>query len=102
MLNYPNINPVVLHITDTLQIRWYGMMYLIGFAIAWMLIRLRTKQIPSWENTDRLNDLIFYSALGVVLGGRIGYMLFYALPDWFSFIRSYLKFGKAVCRFMAV
>lgn len=84
MLQYPNINPVILHITDTLQIRWYGVMYLIGFALGWLIIRLRTKHLIGWEKTDRLNDLIFYSALGVILGGRIGYMLFYSLPNWLS------------------
>jgi len=82
MLQYPNINPVILHITDTLQIRWYGVMYLIGFAACWLAARVRTKNLPGWETTDRLNDLLFYTALGVILGGRIGYMLFYALPDW--------------------
>jgi phosphatidylglycerol:prolipoprotein diacylglycerol transferase len=84
MMQYPNINPVILHITDTLQIRWYGVMYLIGFAASWLVIRLRTKHLPGWETTDRLNDLLFYTALGVIFGGRIGYMLFYALPDWLS------------------
>jgi phosphatidylglycerol:prolipoprotein diacylglycerol transferase len=84
MIQYPNINPVILHVTDTLQIRWYGVMYLIGFAASWLALRLRTKHLPGWETTDRLNDLLFYTALGVILGGRIGYMLFYALPDWLS------------------
>lgn len=84
MLPYPNINPVLLHITDALQIRWYGLMYLIAFALSWILIRIRTKKLAGWETTERLNDLIFYTALGVVLGGRIGYMLFYALPDLLS------------------
>ncbi len=84
MLEYPNINPVILHITDTFQIRWYGVMYLVGFAAGWVLLRLRTKSLPGWETTDKLNDLLFYVALGVILGGRIGYMLFYALPDWLA------------------
>jgi phosphatidylglycerol:prolipoprotein diacylglycerol transferase len=82
MLQYPNINPVILHITDSLQIRWYGVLYLIGFACCWALTRLRTKSIPGWESTEKLNDLLFYTALGVILGGRIGFMLFYAFPDW--------------------
>ncbi|MBS0290429.1 MAG: prolipoprotein diacylglyceryl transferase [Proteobacteria bacterium] len=84
MLQYPEINPVILHITDALQIRWYGVMYLLGFGICWLAIRLRTKTLPSWKTTDKLNDLIFYSALGVILGGRIGYMLFYSLPNWIA------------------
>lgn len=91
MLQYPNINPVILHITDALQIRWYGVMYLIGFALAWLIIRLRTKTLPGWQSTEKLNDLIFYSALGVILGGRLGYMIFYALPDWLASPSEFFK-----------
>jgi phosphatidylglycerol:prolipoprotein diacylglycerol transferase len=79
MIPYPDINPVIFRITDALQIRWYGLMYLIGFSLAWLIMRLRTKNIPGWENTERLNDLIFYAATGAILGGRIGYCLFYNL-----------------------
>ncbi len=82
MIEYPNINPVILHINDTFQIRWYGLMYLVGFAACWLAARLRTRTLPGWESSERLNDLLFYTAMGVVLGGRIGYMLFYGLPDW--------------------
>ncbi len=81
MLNYPNINPVVLHITDTLQIRWYGLMYLLAFALGWCILRARTQSLPEWDK-DKLSDLLFYTALGIILGGRIGYMLFYSLPEW--------------------
>lgn len=82
MLKYPEINPVILHITDQLQIRWYGVMYLIGFLCCWLLLRHKTKSFPGWETADRVSDLIFYNALGVILGGRLGYILFYALPGW--------------------
>lgn len=82
MINYPHINPVILHISDAFQIRWYGVMYLIGFLAGWGLLRLRTRTYPGWENGDKLNDLLFYTALGVILGGRLGFMLFYSLPEW--------------------
>lgn len=84
MLTYPNIDPVILRITDSLQIRWYGVMYLIGFAACWLVARIRTKKLPGWESTDRLNDLLFYTALGVVLGGRLGYTLFYGFSNWLA------------------
>ncbi len=84
MLQYPNINPVIFHITDALQIRWYGVMYLLSFAAGWLLLRIRTRKLAGWETTEKLNDLIFYTALGVVLGGRIGYMIFYQLTELFS------------------
>lgn len=80
MLKYPEINPVALHITDTLQVRWYGIMYLLGFAGCWLILRHRTKKFPGWETNERVSDLIFYNALGVILGGRLGYILFYSLP----------------------
>ena len=85
------INPVILHLTDTLQIRWYGVLYLIAFSLAWLVVRLRTKQLPGWETTESLNDLVFYSAIGVIIGGRLGYMLFYAFPEWISSPLELLK-----------
>lgn len=82
MLTYPTIDPVIWRITDTVQIRWYGMMYLVGFMACWIAARARTKRWAGWESPDRLNDLLFYTALGVVLGGRVGYVFFYAFPQW--------------------
>lgn len=84
MLNYPNINPVLLHLTDTFQVRWYGLMYVIGFFMAWVLLRYRTKNLPGWQNYDTINDLFLYCIMGVLLGGRIGYMLFYDLLGWIN------------------
>jgi len=80
MITYPEIDPVILRITDTLQIRWYGVMYLVSFALAWVVLRVRTRGLPGWENTEKLNDLIFYAAIGAIAGGRLGYCLFYQLP----------------------
>lgn len=74
MLSYPEIDPVALAI-GPLKIHWYGMMYLIGFVGAWLLGNLRAKKI-GWTS-NHIDDLIFYAALGVVVGGRAGYVLFY-------------------------
>lgn len=81
MLNYPDISPVALSI-GPLQIHWYGIMYLLGFGMAWGLARLQVKQqnLP-WTKAE-ISDLIFYAALGVVIGGRLGYMLFYDFAAW--------------------
>lgn len=77
MWHYPNINPIALQI-GFIKIRWYGLMYLIGLLAAWVLLLYRSKKRPELNWTpDQISDLIFYGALGVVLGGRIGYMLFY-------------------------
>src|SRR5512139_2743465 len=90
MFVYPNPDPIVLSI-GPLHVRWYGLMYLVGFLAAWWLARRRAASPRStWSPTD-VDDLIFYCAVGVILGGRLGWMLFYGterlLTDPFSAIR---------------
>lgn len=79
MLQYPHINPIAFHI-GPLPVHWYGLMYLFGFIIGWWLLIWRVKRFNYGMNTEMVSDLVFYVALGVILGGRIGYMLFYDLP----------------------
>ena len=62
-------------------IRWYGIMYLIGFAATWWLGHRRSRRPDSPITATQLDDLVFYGALGVILGGRAGYMLFYGLEQ---------------------
>ncbi|WP_448510150.1 prolipoprotein diacylglyceryl transferase [Immundisolibacter sp.] len=76
MLHHPAIDPVALQL-GPLAIRWYGLMYLVGFAAAWWLGRRRVQRRGSGWQVSELGDLIFYCAVGAVLGGRIGYVLFY-------------------------
>jgi len=76
MFVYQNPDPVALAI-GPLHVRWYGLMYLVGFAAAWWLARRRAARPGStWTPLD-VDDLIFYLALGVILGGRLGWMFFY-------------------------
>ena len=76
MLTYPQIDPVAFSL-GPLAVHWYGIMYIIAFGGAWYLARLRAaKASPVWNN-EQISDLIFYGAVGAVLGGRIGSMLFY-------------------------
>lgn len=82
MLNYPHINPVAFEI-GPLQLRWYGLMYLAGFALAWILARYRAGKPGSGWTKAELPDLITFCALGVIIGARVGYVLFY---DFSSFI----------------
>ncbi|MGB0237312.1 MAG: prolipoprotein diacylglyceryl transferase [Cycloclasticus sp.] len=79
MLTYPNIDPVALSL-GSIKIHWYGLMYLVGFVGAWLLGRFRAKK-NGWA-AEEIDDLIFYAAMGVVLGGRIGYVLFYNFPTF--------------------
>ena len=81
MIPYPEIDPVALAL-GPVKIRWYGLMYLIGFTIAWLLARHRAKQPAFGWKVEWVDDLIFYLALGLILGGRIGYILFYNFADW--------------------
>ena len=79
MLTYPQINPIAFSI-GPLKVHWYGIMYLIGFASAWLLALYRAKKSSDEWTYDQVGDLIFYGAIGVILGGRLGYVLFYNLP----------------------
>ncbi|ORU91369.1 MAG: prolipoprotein diacylglyceryl transferase [Cycloclasticus sp. symbiont of Poecilosclerida sp. N] len=74
MFIYSQIDPVALAL-GPVKVHWYGLMYLLGFAGAWILGRVRAKK-TGWTD-KQIDDLIFYAAMGVVLGGRIGYVLFY-------------------------
>jgi len=76
MITYPHINPVALDL-GVVKVHWYGLMYLIGFAGAWWLGVKRASLADSGWKKDEVADLIFYGALGVIIGGRVGYILFY-------------------------
>jgi phosphatidylglycerol:prolipoprotein diacylglycerol transferase len=76
VIEFTSIDPVAIRI-GPLAVRWYGLMYLIGFAGAWWLGRRRASRPGSPVGPMQMDDLLFYGALGVILGGRIGYMLFY-------------------------
>jgi len=76
MLRYPEIDPVALAI-GPLSIHWYGIAYALAFICAGGLAFLRSRQPWSPIGTKQIEDLIFYSALGVIIGGRFGYVFFY-------------------------
>lgn len=83
MLVYPHIDPIALQI-GPLAIHWYGLMYLAGFGLAWLLGRWRIHHHPCGLTLNDLEDLIFYGVLGVVVGGRLGYVLFYKPEDYLA------------------
>jgi len=81
MLTYPVFNPVAIKL-GPLKVHWYGLMYLVAFGVAWWLAKLRAKRPNSGWNAEQISDLIFYGALGVILGGRLGYTLFYGFDKF--------------------
>ena len=87
MLYFPQFNPIALKL-GPLQIHWYGIMYLLGFVCAWGLASWRVKRLALDWNQAQISDLIFYAAMGIIIGGRLGYIFFY---DNFDFIHHPLK-----------
>ena len=83
MLPYPSIDPIIVTI-GPISLRWYGMMYLLGFIAAYFLGRHRSKQVWSPLHADQVEDLVFYGAVGAVLGGRIGYVFFYGFDHFLT------------------
>jgi phosphatidylglycerol:prolipoprotein diacylglycerol transferase len=90
MIHYPDINPIAFHL-GPLPVHWYGLMYLFGFMIGWALLIWRVKRFNYGMTTEMVSDLVFYVALGIILGGRLGYMFFY---DFSNFIHHPLSVFK--------
>ncbi len=84
MLTYPNIDPAIIRFGDDYAVHWYGMMYLIGFIAAWWLGKVRAARPDSGWRPEEIGDLIFYAALGVIIGGRLGYVFFYNLDAFIN------------------
>lgn len=76
MIQYPIIDPVIFSI-GPVAVRWYGMMYLFGFLAAFWLGKRQCRKSWAPLKASQVEDLIFYGALGAVLGGRVGYVFFY-------------------------
>jgi len=78
MLTYPEIDPIAIAF-GPVRIHWYGLTYVVGFVAAWWLARWRSRAPGStWKPVD-VDDLIFFAAIGVIAGGRLGWVLFYGL-----------------------
>ena len=78
MIAYPQIDPVAFSL-GPVQLHWYGLMYVVGLTAAWWLGRRRAHRLGLTH--DDIGDLIFYGALGVIIGGRLGFVLFYGLDQ---------------------
>ena len=91
MIFLHQINPIALSL-GPIGIHWYGLMYLLGFAAAWWLgrNRIHAGRLPGIDE-HAYGDLMFYGMLGVVIGGRVGYILFYDLPEYVAHPLQVLK-----------
>lgn len=75
-ITFPQIDPIIFSV-GPISLRWYGLMYLVAFGLAWWLAnRAASKKDSGWTE-QQVSDLLFVGFMGVILGGRIGYVLFY-------------------------
>ena len=81
VLPYPHIDPVFLHL-GPIQLRWYGLMYMISFIIGYFLLKRFAKYRKLELSEDDIYDLLFYLILGVMVGGRLGYVVLYDLHNY--------------------
>jgi phosphatidylglycerol:prolipoprotein diacylglycerol transferase len=82
MLKYPHIDPVALHL-GPLVIRWYALSYLTGVLLGWWLVgRLNKRLQPPTLSAEAFDDIMVWAIMGIILGGRLGYVLFYK-PDYY-------------------
>jgi phosphatidylglycerol:prolipoprotein diacylglycerol transferase len=81
MLTYSEIDPIIFSV-GPLAIRWYGLMYVIGFIAAWILASRRARERRSPVKSKQVDDLIFLAMIGVIVGGRLGYSIVYGWELW--------------------
>jgi phosphatidylglycerol:prolipoprotein diacylglycerol transferase len=79
MIPYPHIDPVIVRV-GPFSVRWYGVMYLLGFTASFLLVRCQIKKKDLNFSKDFVDTLYSYLILGLLLGARLGYVLFYDLP----------------------
>lgn len=90
MYIHPQFDPVAIHL-GPFSVHWYGLMYLLGFALFILLGRYRIRTQTTVMTNQMLDDLVFYGVLGVVIGGRLGYVLFYKPTLFFAHPLSILR-----------
>ena len=83
MLSYPSINPIIVKL-GPLQIRWYGVMYILGFMASYLLVRYQIRKKGLDIDIDIVNKLFFALIIGLIIGARLGYVIFYNLAFYLS------------------
>jgi phosphatidylglycerol:prolipoprotein diacylglycerol transferase len=87
VIPFPDVDPVLIHIWGKLAIRWYSLSYIVGLVLGWWWIVRLIRDKPLWRNPpferkapaseDDIGDLLVWATLGVIIGGRLGYLIFY-------------------------
>ncbi|MEJ5348842.1 MAG: prolipoprotein diacylglyceryl transferase [Desulfosoma sp.] len=90
MIPYPNIRPEILSI-GPIQLRWYGLMYVLGFLSTYYLASRLPKAKEIGLTSERMQDLILYLAVGLVVGARLGFLLFYQYDNWSFYLKNPLE-----------
>lgn len=90
MLDFPNFDPVALRL-GPLMVRWYGLMYLFGFGLAYPVVQWRLRRTAPAFGPDQVQGLMFWSLLGLFVGARLGEILFYHWTDWGYFLKNPLE-----------
>jgi phosphatidylglycerol:prolipoprotein diacylglycerol transferase len=88
VIPFPSIDPVLVDL-GPVPIRWYALAYIVGLAIGWAYARFLVQKPALWGNAPRpqpqiVDDLLVYAAIGVIIGGRLGYVIFYNLPFYLA------------------
>jgi len=94
---YPRIDPVIFSI-GPIAIRWYGLAYVAGILLGWRYMLVVIRRPPAVATARDVDDLVVWVTLGVILGGRLGYVLFYKPGDYFAEPLSIFAIGRAACR----
>lgn len=93
-LRFPRVDPVLLDLPGPVDVRWYGVMYLVGFAMAYVALRNLARRGELQVPPATIGDLLGTLALGVLVGGRLGYLLFYGLAEVRADPREALRFWE--------
>ncbi len=81
MLPYPHIDPVIFRL-GPLALRWYGLMYLLGFAAGMFMVKTRLKKTQPQVPSEQVEGVMFWAMVGLLLGARVGELLFYQSANW--------------------
>jgi len=93
MIQYPDFDPIAIDL-GVIKIHWYGISYVAGILLAWWLLHWRSKTVYREWSPAQVSDLVFYATMGIILGGRLGSVLFYNLPYYLDHPREIIAIWK--------